>query len=169
MPAHPEAEHAYDVSQLLGDLARCHTALGHFEAAIKAVKRMLTRGWERRPDGRHLIAGILIKAGRSDEADRLYAAIRDDAPDDASLHDAAAWAYHSARDAATTIPKRSSATMRPTWSGSSPRSRGEAIAPCWATSKRPTSFTPEDFRRRVADLRLANANRPALLEELDRL
>ena len=28
---------------------------------------------------------------------------------------------------------------------------------------------PEDFRRRVADLRLANANRPTLLAELDRL
>ncbi|HEY3315289.1 MAG TPA: hypothetical protein VGL40_08470 [Bacillota bacterium] len=100
MLAHPEAEDAYDVPQLLGLLAQCYTAMGHFKAAIKTVKRMLARRLDGQPDGRHLIAEILVKAGRVDEAEKLYMKIAGDAaPGDAAVHEAAGWAYHSVGDA----------------------------------------------------------------------
>ncbi len=59
---------------------------------------MLARSPEENPTDRHLIADLLLEAGRTSEADKLYAAIREEVPLDARLHSAAAWAYHASGD-----------------------------------------------------------------------
>ncbi|HEY3314361.1 MAG TPA: hypothetical protein VGL40_03630, partial [Bacillota bacterium] len=96
--AHPEVEEAHNIPQLLYELSQCYTAMGQYDKAIKTVKRILAGRWIGRPDGRCLIAQILLAAGRGREAEALYAAIKADDPKDIYLYEAAGTEYAAAGD-----------------------------------------------------------------------
>jgi len=93
MLAHPDAEEALYLPEVLGDLAGYYANLGRFDEAIAAMERALSAGWAGQPDGRHRIAEILLRAGRAEEAHALYAAIKADTPDDVWLYNAAGLEY----------------------------------------------------------------------------
>ena len=91
--AHPEAASWFHLPLVLEEFANACASLGRYDDAIAAVEQAIAEGLESQPDPRHLIAGLLLQAGRAEEAHALYAAIRADTPDDVWLYNAAAMDY----------------------------------------------------------------------------
>ena len=91
--AHPDADKAFHMPELLDELATCYANAGRFDEAIGAMERALAAGWDGQPDGRQRIAEFLLRGGHAEEAHALYAAIKADTPDDAWLYSTAGLDY----------------------------------------------------------------------------
>jgi tetratricopeptide (TPR) repeat protein len=98
--AHPDAASWFHLPLVLEEFINACASLGRYDDAIAAVKQAIAEGLESQPDPRHLISGLLLQAGRPEEAHALYAAIRADTPDDVWLYNAAALDYLKFRDQA---------------------------------------------------------------------
>ena len=91
--AHPEAASYFNLPMVLEEFINACISLNRYDDAIAAVEQAIADGLESQPDPRHLISGLLLQAGRAEEAHALYAAIRADTPDDVWLYNAAALDY----------------------------------------------------------------------------
>jgi tetratricopeptide (TPR) repeat protein len=97
----PHAEASDDLEPLpflYEELANCYSRQDRHQEAITAMDKSIETGYRGSPDGRALKAAFLLKAGRSDEADRLLHQVRKDTPEDIWLYNSAALAYQEVGD-----------------------------------------------------------------------
>jgi tetratricopeptide (TPR) repeat protein len=80
------------------DLAKAFDLCGQHDDAIAAMDRAIEHGWSGRPDPRSDIAEFHLRAGRMDEAARLWAALKERDPDDVWLYNAAGLSYGEVGD-----------------------------------------------------------------------
>jgi hypothetical protein len=67
--------------------------VGRYDEAIAAKREASAAGYRSVPDPEADIAECLLAAGRREEADALFAALRERGPDDVWLYNAAAYSY----------------------------------------------------------------------------
>ena len=95
----PAAAEAYfDLAGLLDELAEAYAALSRFDDALDAMRQAIDAGYAGQPDPRCRLAEIQLRAGRADEAHRIFAEVRQDTPDDVWLYNNAGLEYHHAGD-----------------------------------------------------------------------
>jgi tetratricopeptide (TPR) repeat protein len=90
--AHPQADDLY-WPEVFEDLALCYGRQRRYDEAIAAMQRALDAGWGGVPDGRTMIAELLLRAGRREESAALWAAVKRDTPDDVWLYNNAGLEY----------------------------------------------------------------------------
>jgi tetratricopeptide (TPR) repeat protein len=85
------------LAEYLDELAYAYQELGRFDEAIDAMRRAVAAGWDGKlddhPSAEALIADLLLRAGRTQEADEAWLRAERQTPRDPSLHYAAACAY----------------------------------------------------------------------------
>ncbi len=88
-----------DRAGYLDELAYCYERLGRFEDAIDAMRAAVAAGWDGElddhPSAQALIADLLLRAGREQEADEAWRQAERDDPRNPSVHAAASDAYTS--------------------------------------------------------------------------
>lgn len=94
----PGAGKVCDIAGLYSELADAYAGAGRLEEAIVAKQRALAAGLRSVPDGRADIAEYLLRLGRREEADQLFAALAEEYPDDVWLYNNAGMAYQAAGD-----------------------------------------------------------------------
>jgi tetratricopeptide (TPR) repeat protein len=91
----PEAQP--DRAGYLDELAYAYEKLGRFEDAIDAMRAAVAAGWEGElddhPSAQALIADLLLRAGRNQEADEAWAQAEREDPHNPWVHSAASDAY----------------------------------------------------------------------------
>jgi tetratricopeptide (TPR) repeat protein len=78
-----------------GDLAQLFDRFGRHDDAIAAQERAIELGWWGRPDPRSDIAEFHLRAGRADDAARIWAELKDEDADDVWLYNAAGLSYNA--------------------------------------------------------------------------
>lgn len=78
---------------LLDEIHRAYREAGHFDDAIGAKREAIAAGYRSVPDPEADIAECLLDAGRIEEADALFAMLRERDPEDVWLYNAAAYSY----------------------------------------------------------------------------
>jgi len=91
----PEAEPHR--AEYLDELAYAYQQLGRFDDAVDAMRQALAAGWDGElddhPSAQALIADLLLRAGRSEEADAAWQQAQREDPRDPWLYQAAGCAY----------------------------------------------------------------------------
>jgi hypothetical protein len=91
----PEAQP--DRAGYLDELAYVYEKLGRFDEAIDAMRQALAAGWsgelDDHPSGQALIADLLLRTGRDQEADEAWAQAEREDPRNPWVHSAASDAY----------------------------------------------------------------------------
>ena len=86
-----------DRAGYLDELAYAYEKLGRFEEAIDAMRQAVAAGWEGElddhPSAQALIADLLLRAGRDQEADEAWAQAEREDPRNPWVHSAASDAY----------------------------------------------------------------------------
>ena len=98
LAAAPGAGKLWDMAALYSELADAYAGAGRLEEAIVAKQRALQAGLRSVPDGRADIAEYLLRLGRREEADQLFATLAEEYPDDVWLYNNAGMAYQAAGD-----------------------------------------------------------------------
>jgi len=80
------------------DLAQAFDRRGQRDDAIAAMERAIENGWSGRPDPRSDIAEFHLRAGRHEEAARIWADLKAEDPDDVWLYNAAGLSYSEVGD-----------------------------------------------------------------------
>jgi len=80
------------------DLAQAFDRRGQHDDAIASMESAIERGWGGRPDPRSDIAEFHLRAGRRDEAARIWADLKTKDPDDVWLYNAAGLSYSEVGD-----------------------------------------------------------------------
>jgi tetratricopeptide (TPR) repeat protein len=75
------------------DLAQLFDHDRRYDDAITAMERAIEHGWNGRPDGRSDIAEFHLRAGRGEEAARIWEQLKADDPDEVWLYNAAGLSY----------------------------------------------------------------------------
>jgi tetratricopeptide (TPR) repeat protein len=88
----PETGGLY-MPECYADLAQSFDRQGRHDDAIAAMQRAIEHGWSGRPDGRSDIAEFHLRAGRAQEAARIWAQLKASDPDDVWLYNAAGLTY----------------------------------------------------------------------------
>ena len=91
--AHPCAHHRVTEHDVLDEMHQVLRQLGRFDEAIQAKRDAIAAGYRSSPDPEADIAEALVEAGRRDEADALYAELRERDPDDVWLYNSAGYIY----------------------------------------------------------------------------
>ena len=91
--AHPCAHHQVAAYEVLDEVHRAFRAAGHYEDAIAAKREAIVAGYRSVPDPEADIAECLLDAGEIEEADALFATLRERDPEDVWLYNAAAYSY----------------------------------------------------------------------------
>lgn len=84
---------AFDLGELFLELTTAYVELGRFDEALLAADAGVAAGLVMSPDSRCLRAEVLMRAGRLDEAEPIWAAVRNDWPDDVWLYNNAGLEY----------------------------------------------------------------------------
>jgi len=95
---HPCAHHRVTEYEVLDEMHQVLRQLGRFDEAIQAKRDAIEAGYRSRPDPEADIAEALVEAGRRDEADALYAELRERDPDDVWLYNSAGYIYAGVDD-----------------------------------------------------------------------
>lgn len=101
--AHPCAPHAFYVADLWTGLAEAYVIQGRYDDAIDALRSAVANGHRAWPHPDADIARLHLLAGRRDEADALFASLRQRTPDDLWLYLAAGTGYREAGDPSTAL------------------------------------------------------------------
>lgn len=80
------------------DLAQAFDRRGRHDDAIASMEGAIAHGWSGRPDPRSDIAEFHLRAGRRDEAARIWADLKTEDPDDVWLYNAAGLSYSEIGD-----------------------------------------------------------------------
>lgn len=98
-----EVADALDPADLYLELATEYQALDRWEDALAAADAAVDAGLDTQPDPRCLRAEILMRAGRADEAEPIWAAVRAATPDDVWLYNNAGLEYADTGDHRTAL------------------------------------------------------------------
>jgi tetratricopeptide (TPR) repeat protein len=90
--------------ECFGDLAQRFAEQRRYDDAIAAQQRAIDTGSRGRPDPRSDIAEFHLRAGRDDEAARLWAQLETETPDDVWLYNAAGLSYREQGDDERALP-----------------------------------------------------------------
>ncbi|MGH4017919.1 MAG: SEC-C metal-binding domain-containing protein [Pseudonocardiaceae bacterium] len=101
--AHPCSQHAFPQPQLWAELARALGGLGDYDSAIEAIEAGIEHGAWARPHPRADVAEWHLLAGRRDQAETVYATLREQSPRDVWLYNHAGLAYADVGDHATAV------------------------------------------------------------------
>lgn len=93
----------FDLAGLLDELSTAYETLGRPDEALDAMQQAIEAGYAGTPDPRCRLAEIQLRAGRSDEAHRVFADVKRDTPDDVWLYNNAGLEYHHAGDHARAL------------------------------------------------------------------
>lgn len=99
---HPCAHHQLAAYEILDEIHRAYREAGHYEEAIAAKREAIEAGFRSVPDPEADIAECLLDAGQIEEADALFATLRERDPKDVWLYNAAAYSYAGV-DVATSL------------------------------------------------------------------
>jgi tetratricopeptide (TPR) repeat protein len=88
---------------LLDELASTYCHLGRFDDALAAMREAIDAGAGGQPDVRCRLAEILMRAGRVEEAEPIWAQVRADTPEDVWLYNNAGLEYADVGDHATAL------------------------------------------------------------------
>lgn len=83
-----------DLAECWADLAGAFDRRREHDSAITALLRAIELGWHTIPDARSDIAEFHLRAGRGEEAARIWAELKADDPDDVWLYNAAGLSYN---------------------------------------------------------------------------
>ncbi|GLZ02019.1 SEC-C metal-binding domain-containing protein [Actinoplanes sp. NBRC 103695] len=97
------AAEVFYLPDLLDDLAQAYTDTGRFDEALQTIREAVDAGLSGKPDSRCRIAEILMRAGRVDEAEPIWAQVRADTPGDVWLFNNAGLEYAAAGDHVTAL------------------------------------------------------------------
>ena len=101
--AHPCAHHQVVDHEVLEEVHQAWRQAGRYDEAIAAKREAIDAGYRSVPDPEADIAECLLDAGRREEADALFATLRERDPEDVWLYNAAAYSYAGVdRDVALT-------------------------------------------------------------------
>jgi tetratricopeptide (TPR) repeat protein len=100
--AHPCAHHQVAAYEILDEIHRAYREAGHYEDAIAAKREAIAAGYRSVPDPEADIAECLLDAGQIEEADALFATLRERDPEDVWLYNSAAYSY-AGIDVATSL------------------------------------------------------------------
>jgi tetratricopeptide (TPR) repeat protein len=100
--AHPCAHHQVAAYEVLDEIHRTYREAGHYDDAIAAKREAIAAGYRSVPDPEADIAECLLAAGRIEEADALFATLRERDPEDVWLYNSAAYSY-AGIDVATSL------------------------------------------------------------------
>lgn len=95
---HPCAHHQVVDYEILDEIHQLLRRAGRYDEAIAAKRQAIAAGYRSQPDAEADIAECLLLAGRRDEADQLYAELRERDPEDVWLNNSAAYAYGGVDD-----------------------------------------------------------------------
>lgn len=82
-----------DRAGYLDELAYAYEKLGRFDQAIDAMRQAVAAGFDDHPSAQALIADLLLRAGRDQEADQAWAQAEREDPHNPWVHSAASDAY----------------------------------------------------------------------------
>jgi tetratricopeptide (TPR) repeat protein len=91
--AHPCAHHQVAAYEILDEIHRAYREAGRYDEAIAAKRDAIAAGFRSVPDPEADIAECLLDAGQIEEADALFAALRERDPEDVWLYNSAAYSY----------------------------------------------------------------------------
>lgn len=91
--AHPCAHHEVVTHEILEEIHVAWRQEGRYDEAIAAKREAIAAGYRSVPDPEADIAECLLAAGRREDADALFAALRERDPEDVWLYNAAAYSY----------------------------------------------------------------------------
>jgi tetratricopeptide (TPR) repeat protein len=91
--AHPCAHHQVAAYEILDEIHRAYREAGRYDDAIGAKREAIAAGFRSVPDPEADIAECLLAAGQVEEADALFATLRERDPEDVWLYNAAAYSY----------------------------------------------------------------------------
>jgi hypothetical protein len=91
--AHPCAHHQVAAYEILDEIHRACREAGRYDDAIAAKREAIAAGYRSEPDPEADIAECLLDAGRIEEADALFATLRERDPEDVWLYNSAAYSY----------------------------------------------------------------------------
>lgn len=100
---HPCAWHTVAVTEVWTEISEIHRRRGNWDDAIDAWEHAIRLGYRSAPHPRAEIAELNILAGRRNEGDGLYRALRDRYPDDVWLYNSAGLTYLDVGDYATAL------------------------------------------------------------------
>ncbi len=100
--AHPCAHHQVAAYEILDEIHRAYREAGHYDDAIAAKREAIAAGYRSVPDPEADIAECLLGAGQIEEADALFATLRQRDPEDVWLYNSAAYSY-AGIDGATSL------------------------------------------------------------------
>ncbi len=89
----PETGGLY-MPECYADLARSFDHREQYDDAIAAMEQAIKHGWNGHPDGRSDIAEFHLRAGRSQQAARIWAQLKLDDPSEVWLYNAAGLSYN---------------------------------------------------------------------------
>ena len=90
---HPCAHHQVVDYEILDEIHQAWRQAGRYEDAIAAKREAIEAGFRSVPDPEADIAECLLDAGRREEADALFATLRERDPEEVWLYSAAAYSY----------------------------------------------------------------------------
>lgn len=90
---HPCAHHQVVDHDILDEVHQAWRQAGRYDEAITAKREAIDAGYRSVPDPEADIAECLLAAGRREEADALFAQLRERDPEDVWLYNAAAYSY----------------------------------------------------------------------------
>lgn len=100
---HPCAHHQVMADEVLDEVHQIWRRAGRYDDAIAAKREAIAVGYRSVPDPEADIAECLLAAGCRDEADAVFAELRDRDPDDVWLYNSAAYSYADAADLRTSL------------------------------------------------------------------
>jgi tetratricopeptide (TPR) repeat protein len=100
--AHPCAHHQVAAYEILDEIHRAYREAGHYGDAISAKREAIAAGYRSVPDPEADIAECLLDAGQIEEADALFATLRERHPEDVWLYNSGAYSY-AGIDVATSL------------------------------------------------------------------
>lgn len=102
--AHPCAYHELDLPELFRELGETLSRLKRYDESLEAWETAIAAGDRGLPHPRTNVAEVLLRAGRREEADIVFADLRLQCPDDIWLYNAAGYAYGWVGEDAAALP-----------------------------------------------------------------
>jgi tetratricopeptide (TPR) repeat protein len=102
--AHPCAYHELDLPELYRELGETLCRLERYDELLEAWEAGIGAGDRGLPHPRTTVAEVLLRAGRREEADLLFADLRRQCPDEIWVYNAAGFAYAWVGEHAAALP-----------------------------------------------------------------
>ncbi len=102
--AHPCSYHELDLPELYRELGETLSRLERYDESLEAIEAAIAAGDRGLPHPRTSVAEVLLRAGRRQEADALFADLHRQCPEDIWLYIAAGFSYAEGGEHAAALP-----------------------------------------------------------------